>query len=642
MNNTKMSSAAHGLNVMKTLMPTLSSKAQNASSGMSFAETLISVRTRVQTVSVTTTRTSTEMTMTEYKSYIYGKISDLPVNPTQANRAASVFISDEGFAAMKDSSEYEDWVLGKLREDFALSNPLCARTGSYVVYQFGAKRSEYRGDSWYSELFRSHMSEDHNHQFRIAWLKECASRGITKVWISIDGSNNDCNVAGSDLCEKGAAKSHTNSDIVSFIWALDARTGTPVTYFVNNGGMVDSKAFQKIAAFLASSSIEIDGVILDRGFCTHDVLQTLEECGYPYVVMLKSDTYGHTKMMEKHAASIKWNVRYIAGDDGLFGISEKQQVFGNHPEEAWVNLYFDGANGTDRSITLIRKIRTAAREMEEAILNHEKPSVPKELSHYVSARKNGRSWKVVYNYENWQKALDEKGFCSIASSLELNPEMVNRLYHLRDVSEKQYMIMKSQLGYDTTRVHTTEGIESKFAVCFIASVIRSEICNACKKLGLDSNRMIREIDRIVLVLMTDGLYASVNNLSIRQNDLLAAFGIQPGHFKVFADDVNHRRINPINSQVHRLPEDEQAPKKKRGRPPKKRLTDEISLPTPKRKPGRPKGSKNKKTLEREARLLQEPQPVKRKPGRPKGSKNKPKETITPKRRRGRPRKDSSK
>ena len=119
MNNTKLSSAAHGLNVMKTLMPTLTSKAQNASSGMSFAETLISVRTRVQTVSVTTTNTSTEMTMTEYKSYIYGKISDLPVNPTQASRSASVFISDEGFAAMKDSSEYEDWVLGKLREDFA-------------------------------------------------------------------------------------------------------------------------------------------------------------------------------------------------------------------------------------------------------------------------------------------------------------------------------------------------------------------------------------------------------------------------------------------------------------------------------------------------------------------------------------------
>lgn len=50
---------------------------------------------------------------------------------------------------------------------------------------------------------------------------------------------------------------------------------------------------------------------------------------------------------------------------------------------------------------------------------------------------------------------------------------------------------------------------------------------------------------------------------------------------------------------------------------------------PRRKPGRPKGSKNKKTLERErlaaeaaAKGVLPPEKVKRKPGRPKGSKNK--------------------
>ena len=60
--------------------------------------------------------------------------------------------------------------------------------------------------------------------------------------------------------------------------------------FVNNGGMVNSKAFQKLAAFLKSSGIEIEGVILDRCFCTNAVFQKLESCGYLYVVILKSDT----------------------------------------------------------------------------------------------------------------------------------------------------------------------------------------------------------------------------------------------------------------------------------------------------------------------------------------------------------------
>lgn len=499
---------------------------------------------------------------------------------------------------------------------------------------------EVYSDSWYSELFRTHMSGDQNHCFRMEWLKVCSDRGITKAWISIDGSNNDCEVTESKLCEKGSAKSHTNSDIVSFIWALDVKTGIPITYFVNNGGMVDSKAFQEMAAFLSGAGIEIEGVILDRGFCTHDVFQMLLQCGYPYVIMLKSDTYGHTKMMEQHAADIKWNVQHIVSDSGLFGIAEEQKMFGNHPETSWINLYYDGANGTSRSITLIKKIRAAVRQMKETILNGGKPSVPKDLSSYLSVKKNGRCWKVEYNYNAWQKALDEKGFCSIASSGNYGPETVNRLYHLRDISEKQYMIMKSQLGYNVTRVHTDEGIEGKFALCFISSVIRSEIYRACKILGQDTNHMIREIDRVVLVLMTDGLYASINNLTARQKDLLDAFGIQPQHFKDFADDVNRRRLNPINSQVHQLPEKEYAIKKKRGRPPKKKLDDEITLPAAKRKPGRPKGSKNRKTLEREALAKALPQPEKRKPGRPKGSKNKPKVTV-PKRRRGRPRKDSN-
>ena len=156
--------------------------------------------------------------------------------------------------------------------------------------------------------------------------------------------------------------------------------------------------------------------------------------------------------------------------------------------------------------------------------------------------------------------------------------------------------------------------------------------------------MLREMDRVSLVLLPDGLYSYVNNLSVRQRTLLEACGIQPSCFKAFADDVNRRRKNPINSQIHRLPESGQDVKKKRGRPPKKKLEDEpVKI---KRKPGRPKGSKNKKTLEKEALALQQsiPQPEKRKPGRPKGSKNKPKITTPEpavKRRRGRPPKDSN-
>lgn len=163
-------------------------------------------------------------------------------------------------------------------------------------------------DEWYSNLFKEHMSEDANHQFRLHWLRECAKRGVKKVWLSIDASNNDCNVTHSDLSEPEKAKSHTNSNLVSYIWAIDAESGMPVSYYVNNGGMTDSKAFQKMTVTLKSSDIDVEGVILDRGFATHDVIKMLQECSYPFVLMLKSDTYAHTRMMERYAADIRWKV----------------------------------------------------------------------------------------------------------------------------------------------------------------------------------------------------------------------------------------------------------------------------------------------------------------------------------------------
>lgn len=77
-------------------------------------------------------------------------------------------------------------------------------------------------------------------------------------------------------------------------------------------------------------------------------------------------------------------------------------------------------------------------ELEKQILAGERPTVPKEITRYLSIVCNKQSWKVEYNYTARQKALDSKGFCSIASSDDLGSEEVDQLYHLRDASEKQY------------------------------------------------------------------------------------------------------------------------------------------------------------------------------------------------------------
>lgn len=89
------------------------------------------------------------MTMDEYKAYIRQRIYAIPVNSTQALNSVAVDITDEGFTAMKDDAEYEEWVLNTLRVDFATTDPWSGITeGRYVIHHFGATKEEYRGNSW--------------------------------------------------------------------------------------------------------------------------------------------------------------------------------------------------------------------------------------------------------------------------------------------------------------------------------------------------------------------------------------------------------------------------------------------------------------------------------------------------------------
>ena len=462
---------------------------------------------------------------------------------------------------------------------------------------------EIYSDSWYSELFEHKLTKEQHHQFKVEWIQKCKERGITKAWISIDGSNNDCRAQRTNLPEFGKPKSHNHCTIVSYIYAVDTELGIPITYFVNEGGVVDSKAFQQVITFMHGYGIETEGIILDRGFCTHDVVETILSLKLNYILMTPSDNYGHNQIYKEYAESIRWEPEYIVDDGAIFGISHEERLFGNHPENAILNLFFDGSAGSKKSIQLNKKIIAEKKKVEQQLKDGKKPVVESSVNKYLRIETLDGKETIICDFSQWKSSMKEKGFFSIASSQDLGAGEVLRLYGLRDVSESQYSVLKSQEGFDTTRVHYTPGINSKFHECFVASCLRAEIRIGCRILGLDTNVMIKKMNRIKFLLTQGGVYSFVKNITMDQADLLEVFSIQPIDFESFARDYNQRKSNPIISQIHSLPK---------------------HTPATKRKRGRPQGSKNKKTLKKEAQMIMNDStaiaPKKR--GRPVGSKDK--------------------
>lgn len=463
-------------------------------------------------------------------------------------------------------------------------------------------------DSYYSKFFAKTITEDQHHQFRIKWVKQLVDSGLKRVWLAIDGSNNDCEARQSFLSEYGFPKSHNkNKTIVGYMYAVDAETGLPVTYYVYEGSVPDCKAFQWMATFLGGFNIEIEGIILDRGFAVEEVFRKIEEEKWKYVIMIPTDTYGHKLMYENHGNDIRWNAEYVLEEDAIFGIADQQRLFGDHERVSNICLYYDGGSGSLQSIRLIKKIQAAKRKAEAAISNGKRAGIERTLRKYLRIDGEGPDRVVVPVYEEWNLSMAGKGFFSLATSDGIGPDEANRLYKKRDTSETQFSIMKSQEGGDVTRVHKTEGIYSKFALLFLSSIIRFKIEEACKKLEIDTNPMIQSMRQITLLYTADNRYQAVRRLNTEQKSLFTEFRIDYDLLEKLAQEYNNRNRTDSKNPERSMPSAERPVtrinSRRVGRPPKNagfentkdEENSESSQAAPvKSKGGRPKGCKDSK------------------------------------------------
>ena len=509
---------------------------------------------------------------------------------------------------------------------------------------------EMHGDSWLSDFFTNKLTAGRILAFRTLWLEECKARGITKCWICTDGSNTDC-AAAVPSAEKGKAKSGKEVNIISYIWAV-AEDGTPIAFAVNRGSMVDCKAIAELIALLMEYGIVCEGVVLDRGFCTADVLRQLKEAHLDYVMMLKGDSAAHRWMYDRHGKDLAWNVEYAISSDPMFGMSERGRVLKDSQEEAYLSLFFDGANCSGRKGDIVTKVFEAREKMLEVAASGEKPAVPAGMGKYLSVRWRGRHWEVLTHTQAWQDEVDSRGFSCMASSKNLGAAAVNAVYNLRDVSEKTFTTLKAGLGLVSLRMHSEPGIMGKFLVLFVTNIIRNEFQKKCRENGYSTNKMMAELNKMKMIQFTEGSYTFIRNMSERQQTILAQWDILPEDFDSIAADYNRRISGAPVSQIRQKPPHDTKARRKPGR--KKHVPDdppvEVTTTLPKRKRGRPAGSskkekdkkpsgkkigrplgsKNKKTLLKEAEMKATGIiPVKRGKGRPKGSKD-----SKPRKRRG--------
>ena len=460
-------------------------------------------------------------------------------------------------------------------------------------------------DDWYSEFFSTCMPSEKNEKFREKWMVRCADAlNIKDVYVCVDGSNNNCEADDVEIAEKGHAKSKENKDIVSFMYAVDSVTRTPIYSCEYRGGMVDSKAVKYIVDALKNQKIKVKGFIIDKGFCSEEVLDYLARNHMEYVLKLKNNVKGHTDMMFAHMEDVRFKTVCFIPGTNYFGITDKKQLFENSELTCSVHLYYDWKNGGERAITLLEKVYKEKKRIDDAILNSEDCTIDKELKDYFVVTRNNRKRIISaeINHDVLQNTVNHKGYSSLATSEDMGAAKANSLYDMRNNSEQMYMFMKSHQGFDVTHVHGTDSLYAKYMIVFIASIIRNEILRACQRAGYSTNVALNELSLLTMQLRNGKYYTVTHNESKKQLKLLKELGADISDL----DQIAEKATNDNNGIIKRQKRLKPGPKKGSHR---KQYDEDGNVI--KRKPGPKPGSHHKTKYNKDGSPRQKPGP---KPG----------------------------
>ena len=439
--------------------------------------------------------------------------------------------------------------------------------------------------SWYSSFFAKRLSEDQNHALRIRRMEHLTAAGLRKVWLS----------AGAPGSGSGAA--------ARCIYALDAATGRPATYFPCSGSVPDSQSFEKIYVFLRSFHVEIEGAVLGSRFALPEVPGLIQSRGLKYVIALPGDSPAHQQMLNEHAAYIRWRSGYLLDDGTVSGTAAAIKLFSESPVESPVCLFFDGEAASRESLELIRKIQSGKRRIQRAIASSEEALVPGDLRKYLSIDVEGSGRTVSIDSAALDESLSSKGFFSFAVSQGISPSDALRLCRMPEDSGLGIPGGEEAGPGQSGRARSSPG---RLAMLFISGIVRSEIMRACRKCGLSEDQALRSLSEVRLLSSGNDQYEAVRGVPDDALRLLGEFSIDADSLERIAAEYSSRSRADERNPDRRLPDDgrplTRSNSHRRGRPPKAApeksenggVSGGDAPETVKSKGGRPKGKKDSK------------------------------------------------
>ena len=399
------------------------------------------------------------------------------------------------------------------------------------------------------------------------------------------------------------------SNEVRLIFVVQKSTGLPLYYRAVPGNIVDVSTLSRIFLHLDSMGIEISSCIMDAGYNSGDNLDLFYDenhrCRIGFITRIGSGDKAFKELVSKELPGIERKENFVKYEDRyLFIIKRPVMVGSNKDNLAWMYLGLDCSRMSDEQHKLIKRANRDSLSIDE-----------------------------VYD------AMQTEGVFGILSGKDYGCEEILPAYYQRQAAEQIFDFAKNYTKLLPLRTNNDATFNGHLLLSYAASCVVKMIQLRLKEANLFFGSRLACLRNQKCTVYQNRIVT--DEPQKEANDTYKAFSMKcPDAIPITDGRLSYnppaagtipyeRKKRKKKLDGTEMPQTIKSPKKcgrPKGSKNKKTLERQSATAVqglaPKHGRGRPKGSKNKTTLEREALEATSGKSLKRGRGRPKGSKNK--------------------
>jgi len=375
-----------------------------------------------------------------------------------------------------------------------------------------------------SELLMS-LSEDERQSFLSFWIKKM----LEDDYFCYDITSISSYARSNEYIRYGYNRDGEKLPELNLALLFGQKSRLPAYYRRLPGNISDVATLRNTLStldFLGGDKIHL---ILDRGFYSQANIDELLSCRHHFTIAVPLGRKWVEAYIDQHYDSIALPQNYHRNEEGdpLYAVTILHK-WGKERRRTYLHLYFNAKQAAaefDRFTSELLQYKSEL-ELEQRVSAHEE-----QYERYFFVKRTPKRGLIVkYNNEAIKRHRNRyAGFFCILSTVFKDPLEALTTYRGKDVVENSFDDLKNQMDMNRLRVHSSQAMDSRVFLQFLALILLSQIRNVTRSAENIKHLTVREVMEhleSITKITYAGRYGSVvSETNPIQREILNAFGV---------------------------------------------------------------------------------------------------------------------